>query len=121
MIGKRFAPAGAAAAMAGALGTIGGDFGARMAGGLPSIPAQKLTQKGLAAMAAEDEQIGTLLQGMGIVVQGLGEGEDGGAYADNEGTDGMGDGDQMAPGMAAYTDSDPSAYSGYGDMEINGD
>jgi len=115
VIGRRFAPAGSAAAMAGILGTIGGDLGARAAGGLPSIPAQKATKAGLAAMAQEDEQIASLLQGMGIIVQGMGA-DDGDEIG--EGEDGL-EGDEMAPGMAAYTDQDPSSYTGYGDMEID--
>lgn len=109
VVGKRVAPQGAAAAMAGVLGTIGGDLGARAAGGLPAIPAQQATKAGLAAMAAEDDNVAALLEGMGIVVQGLGEGEDG--IANDE--------SGMTPGMAAYTDEDPSSYTGYGDMEID--
>ena len=110
-VGRKFAPNGAAAAMAGILGTIGGDLGARAAGGLPTIPAQQATKAGLAAMAAEDTEIAALLQGMGIIVQGMGEGEDG--------ITGDGDESGMTPGMAAYTNEDPSSYTGYGDMEID--
>jgi hypothetical protein len=103
LLGRKF-PRAAPAAMAGIFGTIGGDFGSHMGGGLPA-GGKEVTAKGIAELVAEDERMGVLLtqemRGMGIVIQGMG------AASTQQLLEGYGN------GIGAYTNQPV----GYGDSE----
>lgn len=95
-IGK-FSQAAGGAFTAGAFGAIGGDMAARATGGIPATATKKATAKGIAAMAADDEEfmkgLGEEFEAAGIRVEGLGG--DGTELMGEDGDMGAGDGTEL--------------------------